>query len=550
MYCSILLKVKPNSVSCRHITSRVKTQDYLKTPKYPPILDVSKKAVARREKLAKHRRLEKLNTVEEKLFAINLDKYYGWNSYILKEGTYPYNFLPFVKHITRTNIKETDKSTFHKAQGLNFDECQELLSRVRPHLQEAILFELLGKNKLTGDDKNNPEEQEELARSLINQINSVLLTYFSSHYPHLLECMVDYEPRVEAFWSVGGFHPSPDVYNERKENKDLSEEEREEKVEHWMQYLGQPAVQVRHALPLSVLNTDDLPQPEPVPLFPYDPTLTFNLQQNRRHGTNIPGFWPGDKNEFGLMSYHLTNHLEHRPPDFGVADGVETTQAQAILASFAWLHAQAAYQGFSTFSELTYPLVNQCILTDGRVFSFFLYQLNTTLLHSDNTETNARTNTCLALPPAPLFQEVKGNEFIGWNDEVLSSLLSFYLNRPRAEEGLDLKPYLNKEEKYIADIKDPNRREWLHSQFMHMYSNRPRHKLPYEIYDWERIYKIKFPTRDMEPRRRPFERDTNPLEDRKYYEHSHAYIPRSERTRKKHWTGWRAKFAKTYYPEV
>lgn len=103
---------------------------------------------------------------------------------------------------------------------------------------------------------------------------------------------MDYDPRVEAFWSVGGFHPSPEVYNERKENDDLTEEEREELVEHWIQYIGSPIVQMRSALPLDVLDTSSLPDSdvsETVPMFSYDPTLTFNIEQERRHGTNIPG---------------------------------------------------------------------------------------------------------------------------------------------------------------------------------------------------------------------------------------------------------------------
>lgn len=85
---------------------------------------------------------------------------------------------------------------------------------------------------------------------------------------------------------------------------------------------------------------------------------------------------------------------------------------------------------------------------------------------------------------------------------------------------------------------------------MEFFFSRPRGRLPYEIYDWERIYKIKFPMRPMEARLRPFELDCNPLEDRKYYEHMHEYIPKALRPKRKHWTGWRAKFAKTYYPEI
>ncbi|CAH1407344.1 unnamed protein product [Nezara viridula] len=556
MYSSKIVKIKLKPSVYRQVSFQA-GNEYTKVPKYPEILDISEKANANREKLAKHKRIEALNTVEEKLFALNMDKYYGWKSLILKEGEYPYNFLPLVKHITRTHVKEVDSVGFHKAQRLNLEESQELLDRVRPHLQDALLFELKGRrNDPEVERMNSKNFKSEKCISLVHKINNVLLTYFSNHFPHLMESMVDYEPRQEAFWCVGGFHPNDEEYNKRKENKKLSEKDINEKVEHWIQYLGNPVIQVRHTFPLDTLDTNAISsEQEEVSLNAafsecYDPTLTYGLELGRRHGTNIPGFWPGDKNEFGLMSYHATEHLAQRPSHFGEHDQQNTLHSQAILASFSWLLSQASYQGFSTFSELTYPLVNQCILTDGRVFAFYLYQLNTTLLHSLFIESNPRSNVCFALKPAPLYQEIKGSEFIGWNDDTLRALISMYLCRPVERKGVEMKPYLGKEEQILAHIQDEDRRDWLHAQFRHMYSNRPRHKLGYEIYDWERIYKIKFQTRPLEARIRPFERDEDPLEERKYYEHMRKYIPKSQRPKKKHWTGWRAKFAKTYYPEI
>lgn len=69
-------------------------------------------------------------------------------------------------------------------------------------------------------------------------------------------------------------------------------------------------------------------------------------------------------------------------------------------------------------------------------------------------------------------------------------LISFYLNAPSKREGVNMKPYLHETEHYLANIDDEKRRVWLHNQFRHMYSNKPRKLLPYEIYDWEYIYKV------------------------------------------------------------
>lgn len=59
----------------------------------------------------------------------------------------------------------------------------------------------------------------------------------------------------------------------------------------------------------------------------------------------VLGFWPGDPNMFGLLSFHGCGHLLGRPPSFGEDDVRLTVVSQAVLAGYAWLLAQAFYQG-------------------------------------------------------------------------------------------------------------------------------------------------------------------------------------------------------------
>lgn len=134
--------------------------------------------------------------------------------------------------------------------------------------------------------------------------------------------------------------------------------------------------------------------------------------------------------------------------------------------------------------------------------------------------------------------------FPGFNDDVLKYLLKFYLNTPQVREGVEMKPYLDVAQKHIADIAEDKRREWLEVEFKHMYSNRPRHVLPYEVYQWERIYKIWHKTRPLEARRRPFElQNVHPMM-RRYDEHVPQYIPKKLREIGKP----KKKFEDTYYP--
>lgn len=91
-------------------------------------------------------------------------------------------------------------------------------------------------------------------------------------------------------------------------------------------------------------------------------------------------------------------------------------------------------------------------------------------------------------------------------------------------------------------------RVWLDKRYKVLTSNRPRHRLVPEVYNWEQIYKIEFETRQFEARRRFFELDQDPLNERRLNDHYGAYIQRKDRDlgrriRKK-------RFADTYYPDV
>lgn len=548
-------------VSKRHASTAGLTP--VAAPKYPPILDLSERSVKIRERETYADKYNSLDTVEEKLFYKNLQHYYGTRCFLLKEGEFPVDLLPFAKYTTRTRTVEADEKLFHQLLNFNANEAKELVDRIRPYLQEALLFELLGRHR--PDDVSSGQK----TAALVERINDILLSSLSMQYPHLLDASVDYSPRVEAFWLAGNFHPSPDLYKEREKKKEALEKENklrymvpleikvdlEETVEHHIQYVSRPLVALRSKLPLSQLDTalvsgsdselekflaDDFPCP----------TLSHGLEEIRRFGTNLPGYWPGDPCEFGLLSYHHLNELNVSKVILE-QEKKSRLVSQALLNGFSWLHAQASILGFSTFSELTYPLTSQQVMTDGRNFSFSLYQLNTTIMHKLLASPNNRTNLCVTLGAQPLYQDIKANNFVGWNDSVLLNLLAFYLNEPKARDGVDMKPYINPAVPFLSQIEDEDRRQWLHKQFRHMYSNRPRHRLGYEIYDWERIYKIEFETRSQDARMRPFERDQNPTEERKYWDHMPPYVPKKDREnpKKMHWRGWRAKFAKTYYPE-
>ncbi|PSN41370.1 hypothetical protein C0J52_19119 [Blattella germanica] len=516
-------------------------EEYTKVAEYPPILDTSYKERMRRKFIQWHEDVKSLNTVEEKLMKINMPKYYGWQSSILKEGIIDYNMLPLVQHITRTHLLEfNDLPKSHSENEVN-----EVL-KDESYIVKLIKIRRLewARHILRAIENIN---MQPLKKALCQSVSwmmiweNLLSSNSTESYWQTCQTNIETNPRVETFW-LAGFENPPKNYLKGKDPwfKELAEEI---PFNRWFQYFGSPVLHIRHELPLPAIGNQQLENIDyKIPNFQCDPKVV-GVRCERRVGTNIPGFWPGDPCEFGLLSYHNRGYLLNRPKSFGSEDNAEALKVQAVLASFGWLHPQACYQGFSTYNDVTYPLVTQTVITNGKLWSFYVYQLNTTLIHSENAFNNPSYNLCWSTPELKLFEEITDGKVVGFNDEVLKNLIMFYINSPKARDGVELKPYLGKEEKHIANINDDKRRVWLENAFKHMYSGRPRHRTLPEIYDWEKIYKIRHKTRPHEARKRPFELRIDPYK-RRYDEHVPKYIPKKLRDEDKP----KKKFEDTYYP--
>lgn len=382
-------------------------------------------------------------------------------------------------------------------------------------------------------------------------LNRVLINSLSNKYSHLNEVETDFDPRHEAFWFLGGI-PPPALVKKIKEGVKWQKQYANDPYDRKIQYVGKPYLALRHKLPLNSFGHDNLDSLDvnqdkvEIPEFRYDP-ITLGYRTEQRHATTIPGFWPGDQHEFGLISFQRRSHAQIRPTYCAVDDLQEALHAQGIFSSYAWAFGQACYQGFSTFNDLTYPLTTQTVITDGKKWSFYAYQLNTTLVHSDHADLNPRYNQCWGTKELQLYDHVdESGKVHGLNDEVLLHLISFYMNVPQAREGVDLKPYLCTTETRVADMLDEKRRVFMEQAYKHIASNRPRHRPEPELYQWEKIYKVDNSTRPLEPKRRPFELGEN-MYQRRMDEHAMKYIPRKVRP-----DGPKSKprFEATYYPNV
>ncbi|KAF7392931.1 hypothetical protein HZH66_008764 [Vespula vulgaris] len=551
MFLRLHLRLLNNTVSItRHSSKKYATvvseeSQITNAPVYPPILDLSFKAKQKRKKEVWHDEIKKIKTVEEKIFKINMPRYYGWKSLILDEHVIPYNSLEHAQYITRTYIiKERGLPTFYNNVILD-EELESIVNDNKSLIEDIIAFEYSSrkrKHELKEIQVESKAAMENIvASAIVYQINRTLLSNLVTIRPHLLEVQTDFEPRVEAFWFVGGIDP-PGLKIKARKKIHWMREYAYDPVDIPIQYYGKSILQSRHNLPLKeIMSLSECEDSSlTIPQFKFDPRV-LGYVLDRKHVTNIPGFWPGDPCEFGLLSYHNCGYIAERPETY--KDENDALLKQAILASYSWLLSQACYQGFSTFHDVTYPFVNQAVITNGQYWSFYVYQLNTTVLHSENVDENPRRNICWATESVKLFDKIEGEKVHGLNTDVLKSLIKFYANTPE-EKMIEMKPNLGNDVQKIADIQSDRRRDWLERYYKHLVTNRPRHRKAPEIYHWQKIYLIDNKTCPMMKKRHPFQFGISVM-NRKLNDHALKYVPKCLRVNPKKKLG---NWEQTFYP--
>lgn len=110
-------------------------------PMYLPIEDLSWKAKFKRTKQAWYDKIKSLETVEEKLFEINMPRYYGWKSLIIKEHFIPFDALSHAQYITRTHIvKESGLPEYYNNVVSN-EQLDRIVQAIKSDIEDNIIFE-------------------------------------------------------------------------------------------------------------------------------------------------------------------------------------------------------------------------------------------------------------------------------------------------------------------------------------------------------------------------------------------------------------------------
>ncbi|NWT04783.1 RT30 protein, partial [Mionectes macconnelli] len=262
-------------------------------------------------------------------------------------------------------------------------------------------------------------DQEHTPGPFLTQLVSTLAAFLCGHNPLLAASSLDLKPEVNYYWHHG---EEVVAHGHRKGRVDPVRFQIDDK----------PHLQIRvpkqlpEVVPLDS-NLGDVPvinhKPSKLPLFK-------KQYENKVYiGSKV-----ADPCCYGHTQFHLIpDRLKReRLIKARLQDQIEVVyRSNGIASLFAWTAAQAMYQGFWSEADVTRPFVSQAVVTDGKYFAFFCYQLNTLALTAETIKNNPRKNICWGTESKPLYGVVEDGNVKDFNDEVLLHLVRFLLNRPK-----------------------------------------------------------------------------------------------------------------------
>ncbi|XP_041057009.1 39S ribosomal protein S30, mitochondrial [Carcharodon carcharias] len=267
-------------------------------------------------------------------------------------------------------------------------------------------------------------EREQTVLPLLGNLVPRLINALVAENPLLGASTLDYEPEVNFYW-LRGERTVPRGH--RKGQVDPIRFQIDDK----------PYCQIRVHEQLPEFVPLGQSVPEDVPVIQIEPSRLPLFQ--RQYDNNIfIGSKIADSSCYGHTQFHFASDKLRREKLIkdNLNDQIEVRlRANGIASLFAWTGAQAMYQGFWSEADVTRPFVSQAVITDGIFFSFFCYQLNTLALSSRADQHNERKNICWGTESMRLYEDVEGDNVRGFNDEVLSLLVRFLLNRPESIES-------------------------------------------------------------------------------------------------------------------
>lgn len=293
-------------------------------------------------------------------------------------------------------------------------------------LREAVCDCLLQEHFFLRRKKRAPviQDREAIASPFLDQLVASLTGLLSVHNPVLAAAALDCKRPVHFFWLRG--------------EEIIPRGHRKGRVDALRYQINdKPHNQIRISRQLPGFVPLDYSIPIEVPVMSCKPDK-LPLFKRQYENTIFIGSKTADPLCYGHTQFHLLPDKLKREKLLkqNCADQIEVVfRANAIASLFAWTGAQAMYQGFWSEADVTRPFVSQGVITDGKYFSFFCYQLNTLALTAQADQNNPRKNICWGTQSKPLYETIEDNNVKGFNDDVLLQLVQFLLNRPKEDKS-------------------------------------------------------------------------------------------------------------------
>ncbi|CAN9512655.1 unnamed protein product [Ophioblennius macclurei] len=414
----LLLSRRPNPNRSRSRSDGLHTEPAY-PPAYPPVVaSLTAKSGAARRRQAEERVKEMCACpVEEKLRQVTRIQR-------MKFVVYPQSFARdadrWYQNFTKTafipGLPEAFTGEQEAAAGALPGIDDAALADVRALVQRVILQE-----SWLATRRRAPvyREQERRVAPLVRNLVRELSVRVAVHNPVLLRSSLDISPAVNFYW--------------RRGQRVIPRGHRRGRLEPTrFQIDDRPLCQIRIPQQLPQLVPLESSYDAHVPEVKCAPNLMplFRRQYDNHifTGAKLP-----DPACYGHTQFHLVPDRYHRDrmARRQQSDQVEVfLRANGLASLFAWTGAQAMYQGFWNHQDVTRPFVSQAVITDGRFFSFFCYQLNTVALSVETDANNPRKNLLWGTESLPLYERVEDGQVVGLNDHVLALLVRFLMKRP------------------------------------------------------------------------------------------------------------------------
>ncbi|XP_068166544.1 large ribosomal subunit protein mL65 [Antennarius striatus] len=413
----------------------VHTEAAAKKPAYPPIVH----SLTAKSKAAKARQLEEwvkktiASPVEEKLATITRMQRM---KFVVYPQTFARNADRWYQHFTKTAYVSGLPEKFSLGQEKSTEEKSTEEGSSPPAATQATLpgidrdaFEdirsvvtraILSVHWHTKKPRTFVyRDQEQMVAPFLRNLVTGLTFSLAKYNPLLLQASVDLNPQVNFYWWRG--------------QRIIPKGHRKGRVEaHKFQIDDHPHSQIRITQQLPEFTSMEASYAAEVPEVTVAPNLMpLFRRQYENHvftGSKLP-----DPACFGHTQFHLVpdRYRRDRMAKMQQLDQVEVfLRANALTSLFAWTGAQAMYQGFWNYEDVTRPFVSQAVITDGKFFNFFCYQLNTLALSVETDADNPRKNVLWGNETLKLYDRVEDGVVVGLNDDVIRLLVQFLINQP------------------------------------------------------------------------------------------------------------------------